>query len=178
MVTVQATQPVATATNPGVFTVFRAGNTNETLNVWYDLDGTASNGVDYAPIPPHLVEIAAGATSSTITITPIKSTASSVAKTVVLTLTNSPMLNPVNYEIGSPGRAVVYIEANGATNLPPTVGIIAPPDGAVFYTPTNILILAKAGDPDGYVTNVEFFAGTNDLGQGTWSCSIRRASTA
>ncbi len=71
VVTVQATQPIATATNSGVFTVFRAGNTNATLNVWYDLGGTASNGVDYAPIPPHLVEIAAGATSNTIVITPL-----------------------------------------------------------------------------------------------------------
>jgi hypothetical protein len=166
VVTVQATQPIATATNSGVFTVFRAGNTNATLNVWYDLGGTASNGVDYAPIPPHLVEIAAGATSNTIVITPLTNTPSSVARTVVLQLTNSPLLTPVNYEIGSPSGAVVYIEANGATNLPPAVSIITPNDGAVFYTPTNILILAKAVDPAGSVTNVEFFAGTNDLGQG------------
>jgi hypothetical protein len=169
VVTVQATQPIATATNSGVFTVFRAGNTNATLNVWYDLGGTASNCVDYAPIPPHLVEIAAGVTSSTITIAPIEIAASNVVKTVVLTLTNSPLLNPVNYEIGSPSQAVVYIEENGATNLPPEVSIIQPPDGAVFYTPTNILILAKANDPDGFVTNVEFFAGGGaiDIGSGT-----------
>jgi hypothetical protein len=166
VVTVQATQPIATATNSGVFTVFRAGNTNATLNVWYDLGGTTSNGVDYAPIPPNLVEIAAGATSNTIVITPLISTPLSVARTVVLQLTNSPLMTPVNYEIGSPSGAVVYIEANGATNLPPAVNIITPNDGAVFYTPTNVLILAKAMDPDGSVTNVEFFAGTNDLGQG------------
>ena len=167
VVTVQATQPIATVTNSGVFTVFRAGNTNATLNMWYDLGGTASNGLDYAPIPPNLVEIAAGATSNTIIITPIQNVALSVVKTVVLTLTNSPLLNPVNYEVGSPNQAVVYIEENGATNLPPSVTIISPQDGAVFYTPTNILILAKASDPDGSVTNVEFFAGAEDLGPGT-----------
>jgi len=166
VVTVQATQPIATVTNSGVFTVFRAGNTNAALNVWYDVGGTASNGLDYAPIPPNLVEIAAGATSNTIIITPIQNVALSVVKTVVLTLTNSPLLTPVNYEIGSPNQEVVYIEENGATNLPPSVTIISPQDGAVFYTPTNIQILAKAGDPDGSVTNVEFFAGTNDLGKG------------
>ena len=71
VVTVQATQPMASATNAGVFTVFRAGNTNATLNVWYDLGGTASNGVDYALIPPHLVAIAAGTTSNTIVVTPL-----------------------------------------------------------------------------------------------------------
>ena len=39
VVNVQATQPIATVTNSGVFTVFRAGNTDATLNVWYDLAG-------------------------------------------------------------------------------------------------------------------------------------------
>ena len=166
VVSVQATQPIATVSNAGVFTVFRAGDTNATLNVWYDLGGTASNGVDYALIPPNTVTIAAGANSNTIVITPIESAAVSVVKTVVLTLTNSPMLNPVNYQIGSPSQAVVYIEENGATNLPPLVSIIEPKDGDVFYTPTNIQFLAKATDPDGSVTHVEFFAGTNDLGSG------------
>ena len=167
IVTVQATQPMATMSNAGVFTVFRAGNTNATLNVWFDLGGTASNGVDYAAISNHLVEIPAGVTSNTVVITPIESAAMSVVKTVVLTLTNSPLLNPVNYQIGSPSQAVVYIEENGATNLPPSVSIIEPKDGDLFYTPTNILILAKASDPNGSVTNVEFFAGPLDLGSGT-----------
>ena len=147
--------------------MFRAGNTNATLNVWFDLSGTASNGVDYAAISNHLVEIPAGVTSNTVVITPLAGTSSSVAKTVVLTLTNSPLMTPVNYAIGSPSQAMVYIEGNGVTNLPPEVSIIQPSEGAVFYTPTNILILAKASDPDGSVTNVEFFAGTNDLGSGT-----------
>ena len=168
IVTVQATQPIATATNPGVFTVFRAGNTNATLNVWYDLGGTASNGVDYALIPPHLVAIAAGVTSNIIVITPLtNSPSTSVAKTVILQLTNSPLMTPVNYEIGSPSGATVYIRSSSTTNLPPSVNLFEPRDGSVFYTPTNVLMLAKAGDPDGSVTNVEFFAGTNDLGSGT-----------
>ncbi len=166
VVTVQATRPIATVTNAGMFTLFRVGNTNATLNVWFDLGGTASNGVDYAAISNHLVEIPAGVTSNTVVITPIESAAMSVVKTVVLTLTNSPLLNPVNYQIGSPSQAVVYIEENGATNLPPSVRIIEPKDGEVFYTPTNIQLLAKATDPDGSVTHVEFFAGTNDLGSG------------
>jgi hypothetical protein len=167
VVTVQATQPIATATNPGVFTVFRAGNTNATLNVWYDLGGTASNGVDYALIPPHLVAIAAGVTSNSIVIKPLSnSPPAGVAKTVVLQLTDSPLEMPVNYEIGSPGGATMYIKNSGTTNLPPSVNLFEPGNGSVFYTPTNVLMLAKAGDPDGSVINVEFFAGTNDLGPG------------
>jgi len=166
VVTVQATQPMATVTNAGVFTLFRAGNTNAALNVWYDLGGTASNGVDYALIPPHLIAIAAGATSNTIIITPLASTSSSVARTVVLQLTNSPLMTPVNYEIGSPSGATVYIVSGATTNLPPTVNLFEPRSGSVFYTPTNVQFLAKAIDPDGSVTNVEFFAGSNDLGRG------------
>jgi hypothetical protein len=168
IVTVQATQPFATATSPGVLTVFRAGSTDATVNVWYDLGGTASNGVDYTLIPPHTVTIAAGATSNTIVITPLTgASSSSTAKTLVLTLTNSPLMTPVNYEIGSPSGALVYVERKGATNLPPSVSLIEPADGAQFSTPTNIQMLAKASDPDGSVTNVEFFAGTNDLGRGS-----------
>src|ERR1035438_889710 len=103
VVTIQATQPIATVTNSGAFTVFRVGNADATLNVWYVLGGTASNGADYAAIPPHLVEIPAGATSNTIVITPLTNPpAASVVKTVVLTLTNSPMMTPVNYQIGWP----------------------------------------------------------------------------
>ena len=167
IVIVQATQSVATTNTPGVFTVYRAGNTNLTLNVWYDLTGTASNGVDYKLIPPHWVTIEAGVVSNIVAITPlINPPSGTVAKTVVLTLTNSPLMMPVNYEIGSPSRAVVYVEANGATNLPPKVDILKPADGAVFYTPTNIQMLAKAGDSDGFISGVEFFAGETNLGPG------------
>ena len=166
VVTVQATQPIATATNSGVFTLFRAGSTDATLNVWYDLGGTASNGVDYAPIPPHLVEIAAGATSNTIVIAPLTSTSSSAVKAVVLQLGPSPLMTPINYEIGSPDSATVYITPPGVTNLPPTANLVSPTNGEAFYTPVNIPLLARATDPDGMVTNVEFFAGATDLGRG------------
>jgi len=48
-----------------------------------------------------------------------------------------------------------------------SVSIIEPQTGDVFYTPTNIQILAKVSDPNSSVTNVEFFAGPLDLGSGT-----------
>src|SRR5579871_6212267 len=87
--------------------------------------------------------------------------------TVVLQLSPSPALNPVNYIIGSPSNAVAYIfDDDNGSNLPPVVSIISPPDGAVFCGPTNIQILAKAFDADGSVTNVEFFANGQDLGPG------------
>jgi hypothetical protein len=167
VVTVQATQPIATVTNSGVFTVFRAGNTDATLNVWYDIGGTASNGVDYAAIAPHLVQIPAGASSNTIVIAPLTNPpAASVVKSVVLTLTNSPMMTPVNYQIGWPSAATVYIEGNGVTNLPPRVDIYRPTNGAAFFAPVNVPIFATASDSTG-IASVEFFADGTDLGPGT-----------
>src|SRR5579862_1159153 len=60
-VSIQATQPDATGpANPGVFTVFRHGNTNLTLNIYYQISGSASNGVDYAQIS-NFVNIPGGA---------------------------------------------------------------------------------------------------------------------
>ncbi len=169
VVTVWATQPVANAAQPGVFTVVRvAGSTNAALNVWYDINGTASNGVDYAAIPPHLVEIPAGAISNTVVITPSTNVPAGAVETVVLTLTNSPMMTPVNYQIGSPSSATVYIEGNGITNLPPIVEIISPTNGEQFIATQTILIEALPWDVDGYVTTVEFFAGTNIVG--TFTC--------
>jgi hypothetical protein len=166
VVTVQATQPIATVTNSGVFTVFRAGNTDATLNVWYDLGGTASNGVDYAAIAPHLVQIPAGASSNTIVIAPLTNPpAAGVVNTVVLTLTNSPMMTPVNYQIGWPSAATVYIEGNGVTNLPPRVNIYRPTNGAAFFAPVNVPIFTTASDSTG-IASVEFFADGKDLGPG------------
>jgi hypothetical protein len=175
VVTIQATVPIAAIYNQpanpspftpwgklGVFTVFRQGDTNLTLNVYYQIAGTASNGVDYAQIP-NWVTIPAGATSNSISILPLaNSPASNVTKTVVLQLASPPTLNPVNFEIGVPSNAVVYIES---TNPPPIslVSIGSPTEGTVCYTPTNIWIYAWA---DASVTSVEFFAGTNDLGSG------------
>ena len=52
------------------------------------------------------------------------------------------------------------------SNLPPTVSILQPPEGAVFPGPANIFLVADARDRDGYVASVEFFAGTNSLGFG------------
>ncbi len=164
IVTVDATAPFAAGpANPGVFTVFRAGSTNEALNVWYELGGSASNGVDYVVLSPNLVAMPAGVTSNTVIIWPLTNSVSPVTKTVILALTNSPLVPPVGYEIGSPSAAVVYLLSS---NSPPWFAITSPQSEAVFYTPTNIFITASMGYSYGFPTNLEFFAGTNDLGRG------------
>ena len=163
VVTIQATTPTASGPgSPGVFTVFRAGSTNVTLNVFYAIGGTASNGMDYAEIS-NWVLIPAGSTANTITLTPLTGLPpASIGKMVVLALTNSPMMTPVNYSIGTPSLATVDI----LPPPPPWVTLVTPTNGQVFYTPVTVPLMAKPYDPNGTVTNVEFFAGTNDLGPG------------
>lgn len=162
VVTVRATDPLATwSGDTGSFTFFRDGPTNASLFVYYRIDGTASNGVDYASIGNY-VTIPAGVRTNSVLIAPINN-GQTKTETVVVTLGASPLLPPVNYLIGNPSNAVVYI-STGFTNLPPFVEIATPPSGSTFYTPLDLPICANAFDPDGYVATVEFFAGTNSLG--------------
>jgi plastocyanin len=51
-----------------------------------------------------------------------------------------------------------------APNLPPLVSISAPNNGAVFSAGQSITIRAAASDPDGTVTNVDFFANGTKFG--------------
>jgi hypothetical protein len=66
--------------------------------------------------------------------------------------------------------AVVTITVGQApphTNRPPEVRISSPANAAVFHAPVNIPIYAYASDADGFVTSVEFRAGSNSLGFGS-----------
>lgn len=170
VVTIKATDPVALESGkPATFTVFRAGSTNASLLVYYKIGGTASNGVDYTNISQFL-SVPAGATSATITIQPIPDKSVDPEEgtlSVVLQLAPSPLMIPVNFTIGIPNTATAYIfDDDSGSNLPPVVSMIAPPDGAVFYNPTSISLIATAFDPDGSVSNVEFYANGQDLGRG------------
>ncbi|HZQ48199.1 MAG TPA: Ig-like domain-containing protein, partial [Verrucomicrobiae bacterium] len=161
-VTIVATDPIASLSgDTGTFTVYRTGGSvSNSLNVFYNIGGTASNGVDYVTLP-NSVTIPAGATSAQITVTPINDSALDGNETVALTLTQPPYLSaPLMYLVGNPSNAVVTILGN----LPPTVSIVAPTNGASFTAPANIQILAKAAAPEGYVRTVEFFNGTKSLG--------------
>jgi hypothetical protein len=163
VVAVRATDPQATwSGNPGVFTFFRDGPTNSSLYVYYRIDGTATNGVDYAPIGNY-VSIPAGVRTNSVVILPINKGQTNT-ETVVVTLADSPAVPPVNYIIGYPSNAVVYISLGTRTNIPPVVQISIPTNGSTFFTPANVPICANAYDPDGYVATVEFFANGVSLG--------------
>jgi hypothetical protein len=168
VVTIRAPDPIAAESgDTATFEVDRQGPTNSALNVYYDVLGTASNGVDYAEIS-HFAFIAAGTRSAQIVIKPIQNGIVGGAKTVILQFAPSPLMTPlipVNYMTGTPSNALAYIFEDGS-NSPPPIAIISPPDGSSFSAPANIPLLAKTFDPAGAVSNVEFFAGSADLGRG------------
>lgn len=170
VVTIHAPQPFALESGvPATFEVDRIGPTNSSLNIYYNIGGTASNGVDYELIS-HFVLIPAGARSALIAIKPLEDTNVEGTETVDLQLAPSPLmqpLTPVNYMIGSPSNAVAYIlDDDSVSNLPPVVFVASPQDGSVYSAPATISLVAKASDPDGTISNVEFYASGQDLGPG------------
>jgi uncharacterized repeat protein (TIGR03803 family) len=91
-------------------------------------------------------------------------------------VTSSPYSLSVNLGVGPHTlTAVASDNLGGATtsspvsvfvtaNVPPTVSITTPTNGASFITPVEITIQAGASDSDGSVTNVQFFDGDTSLG--------------
>jgi hypothetical protein len=122
----------------GLFTLRRFGDVSSSLNVNFNIGGTASNGVDYAAIS-NSVTIPAGRAYGLIPIVPIDT--NPYPKTVILTLI--PDTNqPPDYLLGFPRQAEVlilhewlrpiplpYLLADGTFHLN-----AAGPDGAWFTT--------------------------------------------
>jgi hypothetical protein len=57
-------------------------------------------------------------------------------------------------------------------NVPPTVAITAPVNGATPALNAALTLNATASDPDGSVSTVEFFSGTTSLGMGILSAGV------
>src|SRR6185503_11641052 len=97
--------------NPAVFTVQRFGDANESIVVYYQVSGTASNGVDYQKLPGY-VNLPQGVSSAQIVVQPNADNLAEGSETVVLTLLptcpqclfiNPPCLPPITtncYPIG------------------------------------------------------------------------------
>ena len=122
--------------NPAVFTVRRFGETNEGIVVYYEVSGTASNGVDYPRLPGQ-VSLPAGVSSAQIIVYPIDDNLAEGMETVVLTLLPpcdqclfaNPMCDVPQgtncYPIGPDRQAVAYIRDNDQTDGQPVVNIYA-----------------------------------------------------
>jgi hypothetical protein len=85
------------------FTVHRWGDTNEDLTVTYQVGGSASNGVDYVPLPGTVV-IPAGQRLAEITVVPIDDGPPDISSTVLIKLAGG-----TNYVVGYPQKAAVLI---------------------------------------------------------------------
>lgn len=57
--------------------------------------------------------------------------------------------------------------AVASANIPPSVAVTNPPNGAVLSAPASFSLAATAADTDGTVTNVQFFEGVGSLGNTT-----------
>lgn len=64
---------------------------------------------------------------------------------------NFPYYCSIHYASGMTGAVEV-----AAANLPPTVAITSPTNGAVFSAPADVKITATASDADGSINNVQF----------------------
>ncbi len=156
--------------DPGTFTVSRTGSTNFTVIVFYNLSGTASNGVDYEHLGGS-VQIPAGELAVSFSVKPIDDALVEGDETVVAEIIPSSLdCATCGYTIGMPSNAVVVIVDNDTgTNHPPFVRLNSPQEGDVFTAPATIDLRAYAQDiEDGYNLQVEFFQGTNSLGFGTF----------
>jgi hypothetical protein len=175
-VTIHAIDPQAAEafSNPGTFTIRRTGGTNFSQLIFYELSGTASNGVDYQQLGG-TVEMPAGALAVSFNVSPIDDSLIEGTETVVARIMPSPLQCPTcGYDIGQPDAADLFIYDNdiSGTNHPPFIRLNSPQDAAVFTAPAEIALHAYAQDPeDHFFVRVEFFEGTNSLGFGTFEAS-------
>lgn len=64
---------------------------------------------------------------------------------------------------GAYGTGSVTVSVVGA-NIPPTVSLTSPANGASFTAPASITVQAAASDADGTISTVKFFEGANTIG--------------
>ncbi len=154
--------------NTATFTVERGGSTSDELTVFYRLDGTASNGVDYEKLSGQ-VTIPSGQSRAQIVVVPIDDNLVEGTETVVASLEAimCPAIYPPPpgcYTVGDPDQASALIFDNDL-NYSPKAEIIHPANGDVFRPGSDIEIDVAARDPDGWVGRMEFFANHVKIGE-------------
>lgn len=66
---------------------------------------------------------------------------------------------------GATGTSAAVAVTVSSPNLPPSVVITSPQNGAVVTAPGSFLVAADASDPDGTIAKVEFFQNSTKLGE-------------
>ncbi|MGN6554578.1 MAG: Calx-beta domain-containing protein [Verrucomicrobiota bacterium] len=122
-VSIAATSPFAAEpSTPGAFTVSRVGTANIPLTIYYEISGTASNGVDYTMLPGQ-VTIPAGQYDAVIAVNPIDDLNAEGAETVILNLTTNNF-----YVLGAPRTATNTID----DDLEPSQAWVMATDAAAY----------------------------------------------
>src|SRR5207237_1035028 len=120
-------------------TISRTGDTSAALTVNYTLGGTAQNGTDYEQLGTS-VTMAAGASSATVTVTPIDDTQVEGNETEVLTISTE-----AGYTVGSPSSATVTIHDNDQGPSLPTVTVTASDANASESGDTGAFTITRTG---------------------------------
>jgi hypothetical protein len=154
---------------PAVFTVSRTGPAGHELPVFYDVSGTAENGVDYQRLPGKVV-IPAGQSTAQIYVIALDDDIPERPETVVVELRPPVCIAiypppPECYAVGEGDVAVASIFDNDPVTEAPEAMITSPVQGATFTEPAGIPIVVEAVDPDGWVQLVEFFANGHRIGE-------------
>jgi plastocyanin len=131
---------------------------------------------------PATISIAQGDSLLFTNVTTTAHTTTSGSSCTANSLWNSPLAShaavTISYASFSPGTYPFFctphcsvfgmvgsLTVTNAANQPPIVSLTSPTNGAGFLAPAGFTLSAGAGDPDGSVTNVEFFSGAVSLGQ-------------
>jgi hypothetical protein len=110
------------------------------LTVSYTFSGTAVNGIDYQTLATSTT-IPAGASSATVTVTPLDDNLTEGDVTVALTISPS-----ASYTVGSPGSATVTIADNDPPPAPPPLTVTATDPSASRVGPDNgVFTIARTG---------------------------------
>ncbi len=138
VVNVAATDPDAAEAgpDPGSLTFSRTGDTSFALVVFYNIDGTAENGADYALIPESIT-IPEGATSAVRVIHPVNDEEVEGDEVVALALVNA-----AQYDLGTEVSATATIADN---DLPVVSVTASDPNASETGPDPGTFMLSRSG---------------------------------
>ncbi|MBG89759.1 MAG: hypothetical protein CMO80_23060 [Verrucomicrobiales bacterium] len=155
--------------NTATFEIRREGHLDHAVTVFYRMTGTAQMGADYLPLGGE-VRFEANETVKRVVLIPIDDTILERTETARLEVLPPVCVAiflppPDCYVVSQAGRATALIRDNDENrNRAPRVIVTNPRNGQRFTAPATVEIEVATRDRDGWVTQLEFFANNNKLG--------------